>query len=161
EAERLPVARAVLEQTGVSTQAVLSLNPALRLLRDHVLLRLLRLSFIQDKLAYDRSQLAVNYRSSPLAQAHEARLTQAALWPQPARQAPSVKDWIAFRAGPRAGDRAPQAACVHAATGAPASLFDLFRGIHWTLLLLGGLGHTAEGYARLAAIARQATTLLG
>ncbi|MBZ6475397.1 FAD-dependent oxidoreductase [Streptomyces griseocarneus] len=34
----------------------------------------------------------------------------------------------------RPGDRAPDANCLHAATGEPVRLFDLQRGPHWTLL---------------------------
>jgi 2-polyprenyl-6-methoxyphenol hydroxylase-like FAD-dependent oxidoreductase len=37
------------------------------------------------------------------------------------------------RSGLRAGDRAPDAA-VRGAGGQPARLFDLFKGVHWTLL---------------------------
>jgi 2-polyprenyl-6-methoxyphenol hydroxylase-like FAD-dependent oxidoreductase len=40
-------------------------------------------------------------------------------------------------AGPRPGDRAPDAPLRDAATGAPTRLFDLFRGPHFTLLCLG------------------------
>ena len=40
-------------------------------------------------------------------------------------------------AGPRPGDRAPDAPLRDAATGRPTRLFDLFRGPHFTLLGLG------------------------
>ncbi len=43
-------------------------------------------------------------------------------------------------AGPRPGDRAPDAPLRDA--GRPVRLFDLFRGPHFTLLGLGGLGET-------------------
>ena len=39
--------------------------------------------------------------------------------------------------GIRAGDRAPDAACVHAQSGEHVRLFDLFRGTHFTLLVFG------------------------
>ena len=52
---------------------------------------------------------------------------------------------LSYRGGPlcrdrgpasavRAGDRAPDARCVDARSGAPRRLFDLFRGTHFTLL---------------------------
>ncbi len=39
--------------------------------------------------------------------------------------------------GIRAGDRAPDAACVRAESGEQVRLFDLFRGTHFTLLVFG------------------------
>jgi 2-polyprenyl-6-methoxyphenol hydroxylase-like FAD-dependent oxidoreductase len=39
--------------------------------------------------------------------------------------------------GIRAGDRAPDAACVRAQSGEQVRLFDLFRGTHFTLLVFG------------------------
>lgn len=39
--------------------------------------------------------------------------------------------------GIRAGNRAPDAPCVHATSGEQVRLFDLFRGIHFTLLAFG------------------------
>ncbi|GAA4610608.1 FAD-dependent oxidoreductase [Actinoallomurus liliacearum] len=39
--------------------------------------------------------------------------------------------------GVRAGDRAPDATCLDAATGDRIRLFDLLRGPHWTLLSFG------------------------
>ncbi|MFB7914076.1 FAD-dependent monooxygenase [Streptomyces sp. NPDC056061] len=39
--------------------------------------------------------------------------------------------------GPRAGDRAPDATCRDAATGAPTRMFDVFAGPHFTLLGFG------------------------
>ncbi|MEU5103075.1 FAD-dependent monooxygenase [Streptomyces sp. NPDC021354] len=39
--------------------------------------------------------------------------------------------------GPRAGDRAPDAPCLDAATGRERRIFDLLRGPHWTLLSFG------------------------
>ncbi|MDX3225396.1 FAD-dependent oxidoreductase [Streptomyces sp. ME19-01-6] len=43
--------------------------------------------------------------------------------------------------GLQAGDRAPDAPCLDAATGRGLRLFDLLRGPHWTLLSFGH-GHT-------------------
>ncbi|MES4905658.1 MULTISPECIES: FAD-dependent oxidoreductase [unclassified Streptomyces] len=53
--------------------------------------------------------------------------------------------------GPRAGDRAPDAPCVDAATGRGIRLFDLQRGPHWTLLTFDhdhnhDHGHGAAGW---------------
>ncbi|GAA4240868.1 FAD-dependent monooxygenase [Actinomadura meridiana] len=68
----------------------------------------------------DIFQLRLNYRAGPLA--------------EHGRATPS---------GLRAGDRAPDARCQDS-TGRPVRLFDLFRGPHFTLLVLGP-GDTATG----------------
>jgi len=60
-----------------------------------------------------------------------SQLTLGYRWSRLSRQDPSRP------AGPRAGDRAPDAPLRDAATGAPTRLFDLFRGPHFTLLGLG------------------------
>ncbi|MGI5529956.1 FAD-dependent monooxygenase [Streptomyces syringium] len=61
-------------------------------------------------------QLTLNYRESPLTRELRRDLPEGAL---------------------RAGDRAPDAPCVDAASGTAVSLFDAFRGPHFTLLALG------------------------
>jgi 2-polyprenyl-6-methoxyphenol hydroxylase-like FAD-dependent oxidoreductase len=56
--------------------------------------------------------------------------------------------------GIRAGDRAPNALCVHATNGEPVRLFDQFRGTHFTLLAFGTqpvLSLPAEDLDRLCA----------
>jgi hypothetical protein len=47
------------------------------------------------------------------------------------------RETIGRPAGPRAGDRAPDAPLRDPTTGTPVRLFDLFRGPHFTLLGLG------------------------
>ncbi|MFI9271626.1 FAD-dependent monooxygenase [Kitasatospora sp. NPDC052896] len=54
----------------------------------------------------------------------------------------------------RAGDRAPDAPCRDAATGAPVRLFEFFAGPHFTLL---GFGDTTAGVLREAVAAHGAS----
>ena len=61
----------------------------------------------------DPSQLSITYRGGPLA----CNLDDST--------------------GIRAGDRAPDAACVRIESGEQVRLFDLFRGTHFTLLVFG------------------------
>jgi 2-polyprenyl-6-methoxyphenol hydroxylase-like FAD-dependent oxidoreductase len=61
----------------------------------------------------DPSQLSLTYRGSPLARDLD--------------EATSI----------RAGDRAPDASCVHIGNDEPVRLFDLFHGTHFTLLVFG------------------------
>ena len=70
-------------------------------------------------------------------------------------------DHVRFRSGPRAGDRAPDARGRAGDSGATTSLFDLFRGTHFTLLLFDGPAPTDAGYRRMAETARRVRTALG
>ncbi|QLE73622.1 pentachlorophenol monooxygenase [Streptomyces rectiverticillatus] len=86
-------------------------------------------------------QLTLHYRTGPLAR--ELR-----------RGLPEGSEEGAAKSGSedvlRAGDRAPDAPCTNA-SGAPFSLFDAFRGPHFTLLDL--TGSDAEGEPAAAAVA--------
>lgn len=85
----------------------------------------------------EHMQLSLNYRSGPLA----------------VDERPPVADGVT-----RAGDRAPDARLVDGA-GVPVRLFDVFRGPHFTLLVLGDaeppvLDPRAEGIVRIRRIVR-------
>jgi hypothetical protein len=69
---------------------------------------------VAEKLGEGLSGLAVNYRHSPIIEEHAAG-----------------------RAGPAAGDRAPDAPLVAAKGGAPLRLYDLFAEHRHVLLLVG------------------------
>jgi 2-polyprenyl-6-methoxyphenol hydroxylase-like FAD-dependent oxidoreductase len=97
EAERLPVARSVLELSTRLAATTLSSTTEGLVARSE-----------------DTTQLSIHYRESPLS--HERR------------DAP---------AGPRAGDRAPDAVSLVDSNGATVRLFDVFRGPHATLLAFG------------------------
>ncbi|WP_329088277.1 FAD-dependent monooxygenase [Streptosporangium sp. NBC_01469] len=115
EQERRPVAESVLRTSGASMTALFSTKPLMTLLRDKVVLPLLRLPAVTRALVGKTSQLDVNYRKSVLS-AHGKRR----------------------RGRVRAGDRAPDA-CLDASTGEQARLFDVFRGTHFTLLQFGAI----------------------
>ncbi|PRX97751.1 FAD-dependent monooxygenase [Allonocardiopsis opalescens] len=67
----------------------------------------------------DTTQLSIGYRGGPLARE------------------------LGGPADPAAGDRAPDAPCERPG-GGPVRLFDLFRGVHLTLLLFGGAAAPAS-----------------
>jgi 2-polyprenyl-6-methoxyphenol hydroxylase-like FAD-dependent oxidoreductase len=114
EQERRPVAQSVLRTSGASMTALFSPNPLMSMLRDWLILPLLRLPAVSRALVSRTSQLDVNYRASTLSAGGRAR-------PGPVR----------------AGDRAPDAPCQDVATGGPVRLFDVLRGTHFTLLQFG------------------------
>jgi 2-polyprenyl-6-methoxyphenol hydroxylase-like FAD-dependent oxidoreductase len=161
EEERLPVAKEVLKDTHASTSLVISRNPVLRLVRDHVLTRLLSLGFVQAMMLRENSQLKVNYRKSSLSESYESPLADTMLVVERGGEKPGVRDLLSFRSAPKAGDRAPQGHCVRYPSREETSLFREFRGTKFTLLLFGGLAQTAEGYANLVKIARRVEELAG
>lgn len=116
-AERHPIERDVLRQTGFVTQIVEAERGAMKLLRDHVVPLLASFGPMRDAVRRTVSELGVQYRKSPLTLER-------------------VLD-----GGPRAGERAPDA-LVHVLDGplgrAPgtARLYDLHDPACFTLLLL-------------------------
>ena len=141
--ERLPVAKTVMDSTDTNTKIFLSKNPVIKFLRE----RVLSLARVQAYLVRRASQLDVNYRSASLARTHQA-LQQ-------------VNDWLAFRTAPRAGDRAPQGNCEWHPSRTKTSLFQVFQGTEWRLLLFGGTMQPTERNANLLQIARRVESLLG
>jgi len=131
EQERLPKAKEVLRETDRTTTLFFSKNPFVRVLRDAVVLPILRLPIVQRKMFHKLAQLHVNYRGSSL----------------------SVQ---AQRSGPfglsrlKAGDRAPDVALFQANTGREVTLFQLLSEFR-PILLVG----TERGVA-LSAAARRA-----
>ncbi|WP_323118497.1 FAD-dependent monooxygenase [Burkholderia alba] len=141
-AERYPIERDVLRQTSFLTHVVEADRGPLKLLRDHVVPVLASLGPMRDAVRRTVSELAIQYRKSPLTLER-------------------VLD-----GGPRAGERAPDALMrildgpLGDAPGV-ARLFDLHDPAHFTLLLLeapGIDGETPEGdrdsLALAAALAR-------
>ncbi|KGS73503.1 FAD-dependent monooxygenase [Burkholderia pseudomallei] len=116
-AERHPIERDVLRQTSFATQVVEADRGPLKLLRDHIVPILASFGPLRDAARRTVSELAIQYRKSPLTLER-------------------VLD-----GGPRAGERAPDA-LVHVLDGplgkAPgvARLFDLHDPAHFTLLVL-------------------------
>jgi 2-polyprenyl-6-methoxyphenol hydroxylase-like FAD-dependent oxidoreductase len=161
EEERLPVARGVLAQTDTNTRVLLSDNPIMRFLREHVL----TLDRVQAYAARRSSQLFINYRSSSLSRSHGgtriAKSTGMAMpWARPSGRA-GLKDLLRFRGGPRAGDRAPDGPSIRAASREKTSLFREFRGTSFSLLLFDATARAETGYANLLEIARRVKGLPG
>ncbi|XOC98209.1 FAD-dependent monooxygenase [Burkholderia sp. 22PA0106] len=127
-AERHPIERDVLRQTSFITQVVEADHGPLKLLREHVVPVLASLGPVRDALRRSVSELAVQYRKSPLTLER-------------------VLD-----GGPRAGERAPDA-LLHVLDGplgqAPgvARLFDLHDPAHFTLLLIEADGASSAAEA--------------
>ena len=161
EEERLPVARRVLTQTDSNTRVLLSDNPVMRFLREHVL----ALDHVQDYVARRSSQLFVNYRSSSLSRSYGGRRIfklagKTSPWAHAIEKA-GLKDLLRPSGGPRAGDRAPDGPSIRAASREETSLFREFRGTSFSLLLFGEMARAEKGHANLLGIARRVEELPG
>ncbi|WFG47213.1 FAD-dependent monooxygenase [Pseudonocardia alni] len=104
-AERRPVATEVLQRTTTNTRALVAEGRLARLLRDHVLVRILNLPAVQRQATRAASQLGVSYRRGPLGGRGRA---------------------------PRPGDRVPDRA-VRLSDGTPSTLTREL-GPDWVLL---------------------------
>jgi len=103
--ERLPVVRSVLKTTDQTAGIFLAHGRVRQLLRDRVVLPLLRSRAMQKRLTRRMSQLDQNYRGANLSVHQETGLLK--------------------RARVRAGDRTPDVVFRDARTGAETSLFAL------------------------------------
>jgi 2-polyprenyl-6-methoxyphenol hydroxylase-like FAD-dependent oxidoreductase len=138
EAERTPVADAVLRLAAQLTTMLTLTSPVSRQLRDHLMPMLSGLGAVQHQIAVQDSQLDITYRTSPIVtEYHHGHFGHAR-----------------FAGGPRAGDRAPDSGPLHPADGSAGRLYDLLRGVHHTLLLYGGPEPETATWQHLAALAR-------
>jgi 2-polyprenyl-6-methoxyphenol hydroxylase-like FAD-dependent oxidoreductase len=150
EAERRPVAAVTLQGTDLATRVVTLRHPLAQSVRNHLASFLTSLEAVQKRVGERASELAVNYRKSPIvgeARPHVGRATV----DRRVGESPTVLDWMAFGSAPHAGDRAPDV-CIDE----ERTLFPCIAHRAMTLLLFDGQAATPEGYANLVSIARRA-----
>ncbi|QBD80431.1 3-(3-hydroxyphenyl)propionate hydroxylase [Ktedonosporobacter rubrisoli] len=140
QAERLPIAQAVLASTTVRHKTWLHHDTGNSDVSANIQ-AVSKLLASKDPSA-DTTQLSITYRGGPLA--YDLDETT----------------------GIRAGDRAPDAPCIHAASSRKVRLFELFRGPHWTLLIFGDspvpqLPAILQGFLRTYTIIHPGTARVG
>ncbi|MBE9182017.1 FAD-dependent monooxygenase [Oculatella sp. LEGE 06141] len=136
-AERLPISKSLLLATGLGTQMLLLQQPGVQQLRQLAIQFLLGLAPVQDRMIKTLIEFDVNYRNSPIVQDDPAFLLSLHT-----RQ-PNLNNWLAFRNGPQAGDRAPDVE-VETADGTKR-LFQVFSDeLKHTLLLFAGTSDLAN-----------------
>ena len=140
EAERTPVADAVLGLAGRLTMMLTLTNPVAQQLRNHLMPVLSGLGAVQHQIAVQDAQLSIEYDSSPIvSEHHHGRFGR-----------------VRFGGGPKAGDRAPDVGPLQAADGTAVRLYDLLREIHHTLVLFGGPEPDAGSWQELLSIKQAA-----
>ena len=113
EAERMPVARSVVNMTDRMTRAVTAQNPAARSLRDWLIPVLTGIPFVKEAMAERLAELSIVYRGSEWVENHGL--------------------------GPvRAGDRAPDAVLYDRAARTERRIFDLLKTPGFVLLAFDG-----------------------
>jgi len=138
EAERIPVADAVLKLAGNLTTMLTLTNPVSQQLRNHIMPMLSGINAVQHQIAVQDAQLSITYHNSPIVtEYHHERFGHAR-----------------FAGGPKAGDRAPDAGPLQTADGSAVRLYDLLRGVHHTLVLFGGPAPDAASWQHLTEIAQ-------
>ena len=133
EGERRPLARNVLRATSTAVDIMLPHDPWKRLLRDKVVLPLVRLPAVQRRLWLAASQLGISYRGGPLA--------------------PNSHRWMR---GPCPGDRMPDLTCRRL-DGGQTTLHAAISG-RW--VVLAGDQHVAARHAEAAAAQLSADLIL-
>ncbi|MBI2824888.1 MAG: FAD-dependent monooxygenase [Planctomycetia bacterium] len=126
--ERSAVGDQVLRDAGFLTRAATLRNPVAQQLRNHLYLFLGSLGAVRQRISDTLSEMAINYRKSPLT--GERSSLGAHAWQ--------------LGVGVAAGDRAPDVPLVDAATDQPVRLFDVFRGTRHVLVLLPGVEPAAD-----------------
>jgi 2-polyprenyl-6-methoxyphenol hydroxylase-like FAD-dependent oxidoreductase len=154
-AERHPIAAATVQGTDLATQMVTLRNPVARWARDRIVEVVASSGTAQDRLLRQAGQVSLGYRGSPIVGEHRAGMIEARLGGGDA-ELPGLGGWMDFGAGPRPGDRAPDARHQGG-----RRLFELLRGTHHTLLLFDGASATEAGYRKLDAIAADVERRLG
>lgn len=151
DAERRPVGRRLLQATGAMSQVLLLRHPVADKLRAWTASLMTSLDVVQGKLRNSVSELGIHYRSSPIVAEHRGgdwRSTLASWWDS----------------GPRAGDRAPDAAGLRSAEGKELQLFGLLSGTRHVLLLLasgeGDQPAARVGQQRLASVSERYRAVL-
>jgi len=149
DAERRPVAAATLAGTDLATKVVTLRNPVAREVRNRLAGFLSSLEVVQRRMLAQASEVAIDYRASPIVDEHRAPVARATVGKR-VGEGPTLSDWMDFGGAPHAGDRVPDVRADDA-----TSLHTLLRHTKSTLLLFDGSAPTPEGYANLADIARR------
>jgi hypothetical protein len=92
---------------------------------------------MRDRIRGGLAELGIHYRNSPIV-AEDRESGGMGL----------VAGWLHAETGPRAGDRAPDAAVRRTADGTAVRLFELMPGTRHTLLLFAGRGTSVEDVVR-------------
>jgi 2-polyprenyl-6-methoxyphenol hydroxylase-like FAD-dependent oxidoreductase len=158
--ERHAIGKRVLAQTDRATRVGMWHGLAASL-RNQVMRLATSFEPVRRAIAREAAELEVGYEDSPIVGEHVRSALLARVGRAEAGESPSLGSRRAFGAGPRPGARALDATVRRAGAARATPLRKLVRGDAFTLLLCDGRSASADGYARLAAIAARVTERFG
>jgi 2-polyprenyl-6-methoxyphenol hydroxylase-like FAD-dependent oxidoreductase len=152
--ERHHIGRDLLRGTELATRVGMLRAPLARAVRDQVTRYLSSLEVIQRRLSRQVAELTLSYAGSPIVDEHQDNLFSARLLGgDESHESPTVGAYRRFAAGPKAGERAPDAEVIDLASSKPRRLSSLLGGEHHAVLLFDGRARTEGGYRTLSHIA--------
>lgn len=160
-AERLPVARAVLNGTdrGFDNARLGARKPGvLTTMRNQLMQVVTSLDLVRDAASRTISELDIGYPESPIVGEARESLWRTRVTSSPDDESPAVRDWFGFGGGPGPGARVPDLPV--SGIESAERVYDVL-GRDYTLLLFDGAAATVEGYQKLAGIARDVAGRLG
>jgi len=156
DAERRPNAEELVKVTERATHLIMSPNRAVSAFRHAAMTVLGKFEFVRDKVSVEMSELNLNYRKSPICGEHVQGLHEWLRADADQAPHPRLKDCLEFAAGPRPGDRAPDAEGLCRAAGETRRLYHEWRkDLRHQLLLFAGLSPQRKRLAQLEDFVQQ------
>ncbi len=132
--ERHKTAQNLIAKVGTATKIVTLKNPLAQKLRNQLAGVLLNTDMMRNRMGRDVAMLDIEYENSPVvAQDLFSRSMVGHVLGR------FKHNEYNFHQGPSAGMRAPNIALPTDGAALPSSLFDLYRGTHYTLMIFSGV----------------------
>jgi FAD binding domain len=136
--ERHKTAQNLIEKVGMATKIVTLKNPLAQQLRNQLAGMVLNTERMRNRMGRGVAMLDIEYKDSP--SVAEDLLSNSMLDRVLGRFKYMFNDRRPdFRQGPSAGMRAPNVLMPSDGATHPASLFDFYRGTHYTLMIFAGV----------------------
>lgn len=141
--ERHKTAESLIAKVGMATKIVTLKNPWMQKLRNHLAGFFLNTDMIRNRMGRGVAMLDIAYKDSPVvAPELESNSGAGQIWDR-------LKNLFdgnghSFGQGPSAGTRAPNVMLPPDHAGLPSSLFDLYQGTRYTLMIFAGIKDSAD-----------------
>ena len=158
--ERHAVAEQLLKMVDLMTRVNLLRAPVARKLRNAIAPLIIQQEPIQQRMGSFISQVAVNYRHSPVVRESRRSLVSATVAAKSDVE-PQLNEWLDFAHGPQPGDRAPDCQITDLKNGNITDVLTLMRTGKHVLLLLTGDKPSDNEYKELAELGKKAVAAYG
>lgn len=162
--ERWPVGRSTVALTDRATKSAMRVmtlrSPIAQALRNQAASLLFNTGVLQNRVFRGLGGMTIDYSASPICGEQHTLLWNAHVGHRRDTEHAHLSDWYRFAKGPGPGQRVPDIELPETFETA-ATLFELLRGTHHTLLLFDGAADTEAGYVNLSTIAEAALARFG